>query len=66
MVKYLSFHNSSFDLKNTFQCKWQGQSVTYPKISLGRSLSQVLPEFEPFNSGSITFVSNSTSFGPGF
>ncbi len=25
MVKYLSFHNSSFGLNILFKCKWQGQ-----------------------------------------
>jgi hypothetical protein len=29
MVKYLSFHNSSFALRY-FQCKWQGHSMTHP------------------------------------
>jgi len=31
--------------------------------SLGTGLSQVLPKFEPFDSGFITFFSNSRTFG---
>jgi hypothetical protein len=30
MVEYLSFHNSFFLPQDTFQCKWQGHSVTHP------------------------------------
>ncbi len=30
MVKYFSFHNSSFALR--FQCKWQGHSLTHPLL----------------------------------
>ncbi len=29
MVKYLSFHDSSFYLKILLKCKWQGHSVTH-------------------------------------
>jgi hypothetical protein len=34
MVKYLSFHNSSFALRYFLKCKWQGHSVTHPLFSL--------------------------------
>ncbi len=34
-VKYLSFHNSSFALRLTFNCKWQGHSVTHPLFIYG-------------------------------
>jgi hypothetical protein len=30
MLKYLSFHNSSFALRYLFNAKWQGCSVTHP------------------------------------
>ncbi len=33
MVKYLSFHNSSFALRSIlFNVKWQGHSVTQPLL----------------------------------
>jgi len=32
MVKYFSFHNSSFGM---FSCKWQGHRVTHPLVCLG-------------------------------
>ncbi len=35
MVKYLSFHNSSFALRYFLKkCKWQGHSVTHPLFYL--------------------------------
>jgi hypothetical protein len=35
MVKYLSFHNSSFALRYILlKCKWQGHSVTHPLFEL--------------------------------
>jgi hypothetical protein len=35
MVKYLSFHNSSFALRYFFYCKWQGHGVTHPLFWYG-------------------------------
>jgi hypothetical protein len=32
MLKYLSFHKSSFHLKILFKCEWQGPSVTHPLL----------------------------------
>jgi len=35
MVKYLSFHNSSFALRYSFWCKWQGHNLTHPLLNFG-------------------------------
>jgi hypothetical protein len=47
MVKYLSFHNSSFALRYVLKCKWQGQSATHPlfvklEIKLGIDVGLIL------------------------
>jgi len=34
MLKYLSFHNSSFALKILFHVKWQGHSMTHTPLVL--------------------------------
>jgi len=32
MLKYLSFHNSSFALRYFLKCRWQGHIVTHPFV----------------------------------
>jgi hypothetical protein len=41
MVKYLSFHNSSFALKYFKKCKWQGHSVTHPLVYICQVVLQL-------------------------
>jgi hypothetical protein len=44
MVKYLSFHNSSFAFYDPFKSKWQGHNVTHPLFFNQQKIKQ---EFAP-------------------
>ncbi|CAK9214304.1 unnamed protein product [Sphagnum troendelagicum] len=62
MVKYLSFHKSSFALRYFMYHKWQGHNVTHPLFHLPLcTLNEILPSFCRVYKLSATSSSSSSS-----